>query len=491
MTAGPVCGPTLPAAGGDWGSDRPFPVGRWGEGKGLNALWTNACVPDGDDTLQELLLSPALVVRCIVGFAVGALIGLERQKRLTDEGAIGVRSFGLHSLFGMLAAYSYNISGNFLLLAYAVMVSGTIVALQTAYKMFRSMRKGLTTPVVFALSFVLGALVGLDTPAPDQLIGPLQVLSMTVAFLVFLVLGFKEELAAAVRVITKEEMISAAELAVLILFLWPLMPGTVQIGPIDFPVFQTYALIVLLMAISFGNYILVKKFKDRGVYFFAFFGGFANSEATVSSLTDFHVRTDRKRPGQMSVATIFANIAMVLRNGVIVILVDPSLLVFTFYLIPLAILTVLGMARMLRERSEEVGESDEPVDTRLVSPFEFGAAMRFAFVFTVISFISLVLQDAFDSLGMILAAVFGGFASAGAISFIACSAFVAGNITLSTAVFAITISTTTAVLNKIVYVYASDREMTLLRRVTKDSLIMAAGAVVYLIVLAMGMIPMP
>ncbi len=441
--------------------------------------------------MQEILLSPDLVIRCILGFAVGALIGLERQKRMTEADAIGVRSFGLHSLFGTLAAYTFTVTGNAVVLIYSVIISTVFVTSQIIYKLFRTMRKGMTTAIVFAISFVLGTLVGLDeTPTPPNLVGPLSVLAMTVSFLVFLVLGFKEELSAAVAVITRDEMISAVELGVLILFLWPLMPEYIQIGLVQFPIFQTYWLIVLLLSISFANYLLIKKYKHRGPYFFGFFGGFANSEATVASLTDFHVKINRQFPGRISLAAIFANLAMVLRNGVIILLLDPSLSIIRYYLFPLGILVIMGVIRMLIERGDLREASANDIDVRLVSPFEFGAALRFAAVFTVVSFISILFQNVFSDVGIIVAAIFGGFASAGAVVAIAAPAYATGAITLQTAVFAVIITTTTSVLNKIIYVYSSDREGTLAKRVAKDSFIMAVGVVVYLILLATGLIPM-
>jgi len=69
---------------------------------------------------------------------------------------------------------------------------------------------------------------------------------MTVAFLVFLVLGFKEEVAAAIAVISKEEMTSAVELGVIILFFWPLVPESIMLGTVEVPLFTIYILVVIL-----------------------------------------------------------------------------------------------------------------------------------------------------------------------------------------------------------------------------------------------------
>jgi uncharacterized membrane protein (DUF4010 family) len=425
-----------------------------------------------------------------VGFAVGALIGVERQKTKIEGTSIGLRSFGLHSLLGTLAAYTYTITGNPVVLIYAIVISLILVAAQVSYRMFRTTNKGVTTSVVFAISFVLGALVGLDAPPPSgQIIGPLQVLAMTVAVLVFLVLGFKEEVAAAIAVISREEMTSAAQLGVIILFFWPLIPETIVIGIVEVPIFTIYILVVVLLAISFANYIIIKKYKSRGSYFFGFFGGFANSEATVSSLTDFYVKTEREQIGRISASMILANIAMMIRNALIIIILDPTLQLIQFYLVPIVIISLVGIVRVVSERKSDTLE-EEDLDVSFVSPFEFGAAIRFALIFFVVSYVALLMQEVFSVTGILLASFFGGFTSAGAIVTIACSAFITGTINLATAAYSIIIATTTSILNKILYVYASDREFTLLKKVARDSLIVASGIVIYILLIISGIIPL-
>jgi len=314
-----------------------------------------------------------------------------------------------------MAVYISEITANPVILIYGVSISIILVGAQVYWKLFRTMGKGLTTPLVFSLSFVLGALVGFDTPADGQVFGTLQIFAMAVSFLVFLILGFKDELAHAVEVITREEMISAVELAVIILFLWPLMPQTVQLGTIEFPAFQTYLLIVLLLAVSFGNYLLVKKYKDKGIYFFGLFGGLANSEAAVSSVTDFYVKEGRKGPSRIALSISMANVAMVLRNGLLLLIIDRTLLLVRIYLIPMMILIAIIMIRMIMEsRSEDLSEG-QIFDTKLVSPFEFGPALRFGAIFAGVYLVQLFLAETLSGTGLIIAALIGGFVSAGAV----------------------------------------------------------------------------
>ena len=438
--------------------------------------------------LQVLLPSAELIVKTLLGFVVGALIGLERQKKMETDRIAGVRSFGLHSLLGTLAAYSSVIIGNQSILIYAIAISVILVSSQIYYKLFRTTGKGMTTPIVFAISFVLGVLVGLDTPLPGDVIGTRGVLAMTVAFGVFVVLWFKDELAHAVEVISRDEMISAVQLGVIILFLWPLIPETVLLGTISFPSFQIYFLIVLLLGVSFVNYLLVKKFKDRGIYFFGFFGGLANSEAAVSSVTDFYVHSGRHGSGKISLSVIFANVAMVVRNGLLLIVLDTTFRLAGLYLIPIVAIVVVGMVRIILEEKSEDQPDEQHFDTKLVSPFEFGAALRFAAIFAVVYLIQLVLTETFSEFGLVIAAIIGGFVSAGAVVASAATLFFTGQVTVSIAANAVILATTMSVLNKMIYVYLADRETRLLKKVARDSIIIAAILIFYLLLLSLGLL---
>jgi len=438
--------------------------------------------------LQELLLTSDLIIKALLGFVVGALIGLERQKKMVNERVAGVRSFGLHSLLGAMAVYISEITANPVILIYGVSISIILVGAQVYWKLFRTMGKGLTTPLVFSLSFVLGALVGFDTPADGQVFGTLQIFAMAVSFLVFLILGFKDELAHAVEVITREEMISAVELAVIILFLWPLMPQTVQLGTIEFPAFQTYLLIVLLLAVSFGNYLLVKKYKDKGIYFFGLFGGLANSEAAVSSVTDFYVKEGRKGPSRIALSISMANVAMVLRNGLLLLIIDRTLLLVRIYLIPMMILIAIIMIRMIMEsRSEDLSEG-QIFDTKLVSPFEFGPALRFGAIFAGVYLVQLFLAETLSGTGLIIAALIGGFVSAGAVVASSAAVFMVDPTLFPQAAMAIIIATIVSVLNKMIYVYLADKETKLLKIVARDSVIIGSILAIYLILFALGLI---
>ena len=143
---------------------------------------------------------------------------------------------------------------------------------------------------------------------------------------------------------------------------------------------------------------------------------------------------------------------------------------------------------MIYEQRKIENIEEIQLETTLGSPFEIGAALRFGAIFAVISFISLFAQELAGDVGFIFAAALGGIVSAGAITAIAASSFAGGVIPLATAVYAVIIASTFSVLNKLIYVYLADRTPKLSKIVAKDSLIMAACVVIYIVLLITGVI---
>jgi uncharacterized membrane protein (DUF4010 family) len=102
--------------------------------------------------------------------------------------------------------------------------------------------------------------------------------------------------------------------------------------------------------------------------------------------------------------------------------------------------------------------------------------------------IQLVLTATFSDVGVILAAIIGGFVSAGAVVASAATLFVTGQLTLSIAANAVILATIMSILNKIFYVYLADRETKLMKKVALDTAIIGGIFIIYLLLLSLGLL---
>jgi uncharacterized membrane protein (DUF4010 family) len=142
---------------------------------------------------------------------------------------------------------------------------------------------------------------------------------------------------------------------------------------------------------------------------------------------------------------------------------------------------------LMESRSQEEIEG-QLFDTKLVSPFEFGPALRFGAIFAGVYLIQLVLTESFSGAGLIIAAIIGGFVSAGAVVASSASVFLLDPTLYPEVGMAIIIATVISVLNKMIYVYLADRETRLLRIVARDSVVIGSLIAFYLVLFAMGIV---
>ncbi len=433
----------------------------------------------------DFMLDPLAILKFVIGFGVGAMIGLERQKsRYFEAQRMGMRTFGLTSMLGTLSGFLYSVSSLDFALYFGGAVAVLLFAFQFLSRMYAGEKTGYTTSMVSAIAFLLGMLVGLDNGTNH-----FMVLAIALSFFVTFILSIKEELTYMASVITRTELTSAIQLGILAFMLWPLIPESVILFGLTLNLKLTYYLVLLLLTISFVNYILVKKYQTRGLMVFALFGGIANSEATVSSIVEMYNKTGREYPRWVSLSVILANMSMMLRNLVIIIMLDPTPThsMFRAFLVPIVIVFLIGLYRGFMER-KKVKASIVVDSSKLGSPFSLGPAIRFAALFMFVTIFSFVMQNTFADFGVIFAAVVGGLASAGAVVFTMCVLLGSGTISLNIAVAGAVLSTLMAVSNKIFYVVVNKGDKPLLSSVVRDILIMLIGGGIYVVMLVLGLI---
>ncbi|WGI16917.1 MgtC/SapB family protein [Methanonatronarchaeum sp. AMET-Sl] len=153
---------------------------------------------------------PPTIVKLVSATLLGLFLGLERE---WSEKPAGIRTFALialvGSIFGILDSELVIAMGVLLIIAMAVLVGYRGVSGEEFTGLF------LTTSVSMVVAYGVGVLVGLG----------FYLEGVTIAFLAALLLVLKRELHMFALNLSKRELQSAAEFAVIAFVIYPLLPS--------------------------------------------------------------------------------------------------------------------------------------------------------------------------------------------------------------------------------------------------------------------------
>jgi uncharacterized membrane protein (DUF4010 family) len=340
-----------------------------------------------------------------VSLSLGLLIGIERgwQEREAEEGSrvAGVRTYGLISLLGGLAALIGKQLG---WAALGLMFLAVAVVLVTVYvvNLRRSEDSGITSLVAGLLSFNLGALVILGYAME----------AAAAAVITTIILGFKPVLHGWLRRLEPHELRAALKLLLISVVLLPVLPNQ-GYGPWQaLNPYELWWMVVLIAGISFTGYFSMKiAGTGKGAILTGLFAGLASSTA----LTLHFSRLARARPEirpalvpgiLIACATLFPRmllITAVINRQLFYDLLIPGLLMFMIMLVP----TLLWW----REGSTIQHES-----ARIKNPLDLAATLRFGMLLAVIMLLAEGLRLAWGEAGIYLLAATSGVADVDAVN---------------------------------------------------------------------------
>ncbi|WP_435333430.1 MgtC/SapB family protein [Haloarchaeobius sp. TZWWS8] len=390
------------------------------------------------------------VARILLAAALGLFLGLERE---WSQKAAGIRTFAListvGSVFAILAAETDHgelllVVGGLLVVAQGIMlgVNGLLGDEKNTL--------ALTTSVSMLLAYSIGILV-----ANDFIIE-----GVTVAVLSSTVLVLKRELHSFADNLSREEVRSGAEFAILAFVVYPLLPAGEQEYPI--PGFQgetitiepqvVWLMVVTVAAIGIVNYIIVLTYGGRGIAVTGFFGGLASSTAVVGTMLD-QVRQNADAVSYAVAAIILADAAMALRNMLIVVAFTLSrdfLLTATVPLVAI-ILASIVVAWFTADWTKSV-------DLELDSPFSLRYALGFGLMFLAVLVIGAIAEAQFGAAGFLATALISGLVSSAGATTSAVLLFRGGTLDANTTVLAVLLATGSSVLVKAGLAAASPNE---------------------------------
>ncbi|KAB1197897.1 MULTISPECIES: MgtC/SapB family protein [Haloferax] len=401
------------------------------------------------------------ITRLFIAAALGMFLGLERE---WSQKSAGIRTFALMSLIG---AISMTV-GNDVLLA----LGGILVLLQTALlgadglldeEKPRSL--SLTTSASLFVAYSSGVMVAAD-----------YVLEGVVLVIISsLLLVLRRELHQFAWGLSKQEVKSAAEFAILAFVIYPLLPSE-PVGPWDAIQPQlVWLLVVAVSGLGFVNYAIMQRYGSKGIAITGFFGGLVNSTAVIG---EFANRAERNTDIlTLSVgAVLLADAAMAVRNLFLVGVFIPDVVpeVGT----PLGVIAVVGIAS-----SVYLTDWDTELHLDFDSPFSLSNALKFGGLFLVILVVSAGAQQFFGAAGLITTSFLGGLVSSGSTTTTAVTLYLAGQVSAKVAAASVLAGTTASIIVKIVLAASINRS--LFKPVAKMSTLlitvgMVSGGLLYL-----------
>jgi uncharacterized membrane protein (DUF4010 family) len=346
----------------------------------------------------------ALALRFAAALGLGVLIGLERERTQPETRFAGVRTFGLISLAGAIAAYVDDVLAR-PLLALALFAGVAALVVVSTVTTARRGDIGITTEVSALIAFLLGFLC-VDGNVP--LAAGLAVASGGV-------LALKEWLHGLARRIESADVEATLKFAIVTVIILPLVPNQ-TFGPPPLDVinpYQIWWMVVLISGVNFASYILVKAVgAEHGIGLTGLLGGLGSSTAVSLGFAQ-RSRTQPEQGPALAVGILLAWSVMFFRVVLLVAVIAPALAWDLAARLGVVGGVTLVTALLLHRRQEGGVRASVAAGA---NPFELGQAIRFGLLFGVVSFVAKAAQVYFGDAGLYLAGGLAGLTDVDAIS---------------------------------------------------------------------------
>jgi uncharacterized membrane protein (DUF4010 family) len=372
---------------------------------------------------------------------VGLLVGFEREWANKD---VGVRTFALVSLLGM-ASSMVGIP-----LALGALGGVTVlIGVMNARSILVDRSLEITTSAALLVTYILGVLVGLGhlfTPVAS-------------AILMTMLLAWKLEFQRFAGGVRPEEIRSAVLLGLIGFVIYPVLPNRFLdpwqlINPRE-----AWITVIVVAALGFFNYVLLRVYSTRGLYWSAVLGGLVNSTATIAELSASLAASGLLR--MIVVANLLTVLAMFVRNMFLLGFFAHAALLAA--ILPLAAMAGVAALVLWRYRG---GAGQHGGSVTLASPLSVRRVLEFGLFFLVIQALGTVATRKLGSLGFFAVSAAGGLFSSASSTVAAANLAARGSISpLAAGTGAVLASIASAAVNiPLVARHVKDREIA--RRVT-------------------------
>ncbi|MGA8502114.1 MAG: DUF4010 domain-containing protein [Candidatus Sulfotelmatobacter sp.] len=393
-----------------------------------------------------------VALKIAIALGVGLLVGFEREWAHKE---VGVRTFSITALLGTLAALA---SGQYAgiclvgVIILATLINGRSLLLDGSLEM--------TTSVALIVTFVLGVMIGqghLFTPVAS-------------AIVVTMLLAWKTELQQFAGGLAPNEIRGAVLLGLIGFVIYPLLPNRfIDKWQLLNPR-QSWTIVIIVAGLGFLNYVLLRLFANRGLYYTAALGGLVNSTATVAELS----RLLRGEASGMAVALVLiTSVAMFLRNLLILAIFAPAA-------VPIAAPPILVMtlcAALFAWKQRRRGAT-QVTHLAVSSPVSLRYVLKFAGLFVAMQVIGTIGVRHLGRYGFLMLSLIGGTVSSASTTAAAATMVIHGKLLPDVAgVATVFASITSALIN-----------LPLVERQTHDRRVTWTLALISVLLVALGLV---
>ncbi len=326
-----------------------------------------------------------VALKIAIALGVGLLVGFEREWAHKE---VGVRTFSITALLGTLAALG---SGQYAgiclagIIVFATLINGRSLLVDGSLEM--------TTSVALLVTFVLGVMIGqghLFTPVAS-------------AIVVTMLLAWKTELQQFAGGLTPDEIRGAVLLGLIGFVIYPLLPDRfIDKWQLLNPR-QSWMIVIIVAGLGFLNYVLLRLFANRGLYYTAALGGLVNSTATVAELS----RLLTGAASGMAVALVLiTSVAMFLRNLLILAIFAPAAVPIAAP--PILVMTLCAALFAWKQRRRGATQVSP---LAVSSPVSLKYVLKFAGLFLAMQVIGTIGARYLGRYGFLMLSLIGGTVS--------------------------------------------------------------------------------
>ena len=304
----------------------------------------------------------------VTSLACGLLIGLERERH--PETKAGVRTFALVALLGTASAMLSPMGTAWLLAAGIIAIAG-IMAVAHGTRPSSDGDPGTTTTVALLICYLIGAMLWHG----ERLIAATLTLAVTA------LLYFKDELHDVTRNLSRRDIVSFLQFAMLAFVILPVLPNR-EFGPLgSLNPFQAGIMVVVVSGISLAGYAALRILgPNRGLLLAGALGGMVSSTATTVVFAR-HVRRSEVPVGIAAIVILIANVMTLLRICALTGIFAPKLLSAVAPAVSVALIAGLGCVWLFWKRFR-TGATIPRIE--IANPTELGTALLSGLAFTLI-----------------------------------------------------------------------------------------------------------